>query len=222
MKPGKTEKKQETPEPMYVGINARIFAAMVDATLMLIILSFIIPVLSPGISWLYNYFGIKPDVNAFISVIQAGNTSWSRAPEIINAMLKFGLLKKYIADMLVIMTVYAVMILPFWFKKQATPGKMLIRAKIADAKTLLEPSKTQLVMRYLGYPVSVVPLFLGLFYGSFHRKRQSWHDLLAGTVVIYTRKPWLPPLSAAPNMNKVKEMYKQAWDELKNRNNKKK
>jgi uncharacterized RDD family membrane protein YckC len=78
----------------------------------------------------------------------------------------------------------AVAIIAFWIARQATPGKMVIGAKIVDAKTGNPASTGQLVGRYLGYYVSTIPLFLGIFWVAFDDKKQGWHDKLAGTVVV--------------------------------------
>jgi uncharacterized RDD family membrane protein YckC len=72
----------------------------------------------------------------------------------------------------------------FWFWKQATPGKMLLAAKIVDEKTGGEPSIGQYLIRYIGYVICVVPLFLGIIWVAFDPKKQGWHDKMAGTVVV--------------------------------------
>lgn len=41
-------------------------------------------------------------------------------------------------------------------------------------------------LRYLGYIVSIIPLFFGFVWILFSRKRQGWHDKIAGTCVVYT------------------------------------
>ena len=81
----------------------------------------------------------------------------------------------------------AIAIIAFWIARQATPGKMAIGAKIVDAKTGNPASTGQLVGRYLGYYVSTIPLFLGIFWVAFDDKKQGWHDKLAGTVVVRTK-----------------------------------
>lgn len=77
-----------------------------------------------------------------------------------------------------------VLVLLFWSAKQATPGKILIRAKIVDADSGLAPTFSKLCIRYIGYLVSMIPLGLGYFWVAFDPKKQGWHDKLAGTVVI--------------------------------------
>ena len=78
----------------------------------------------------------------------------------------------------------AVAVILFWIAKQATPGKMAISARIVDAETGKKPSKSQLIVRYLGYYVSMLPLFLGMVWVAFDPRKQGWHDKLAGTVVV--------------------------------------
>jgi uncharacterized RDD family membrane protein YckC len=72
----------------------------------------------------------------------------------------------------------------FWIYKSATPGKMICKLIIVDAKTGGKPSTRQMIGRYLAYYVSLLPFFLGFFWVAFDKRKQGWHDKLAGTVVI--------------------------------------
>jgi uncharacterized RDD family membrane protein YckC len=84
----------------------------------------------------------------------------------------------------------AAAVLAFWIARQATPGKMAIGARIVDAATGAKPTTGQCIGRYLAYYVSTIPLFLGFIWVAFDRRRQGWHDKLAGTVVVRPkRKP---------------------------------
>ncbi|NND43769.1 MAG: RDD family protein, partial [Xanthomonadales bacterium] len=65
-------------------------------------------------------------------------------------------------DFLVNWVLPAIAIVLFWHYKSATPGKMMLRLYIADADSGGKPSTRQLVIRYLGYFVSTLPLCLGL------------------------------------------------------------
>ncbi len=78
----------------------------------------------------------------------------------------------------------AIAVILFWIYKSATPGKMVLKLTIVDAKTGGKPTTGQLLGRYLGYYVSMLPLFLGIFWVGFDPRKQGWHDKLAGTVVI--------------------------------------
>jgi uncharacterized RDD family membrane protein YckC len=85
----------------------------------------------------------------------------------------------------------AVAVILFWVAKQATPGKMAISARIVDAVTGGKPGTGQLIIRYLGYYVAMLPVFLGIVWVAFDGRKQGWHDKLAGTVVV--RPKWRGP-----------------------------
>jgi uncharacterized RDD family membrane protein YckC len=91
------------------------------------------------------------------------------------------------ADILINWVLPAVAVLLFWTYRQATPGKMAIRARIVDARTGGQPTTRQLVIRYLGYYVSTLPLLLGFIWVAFDPRKQGWHDKLAHTVVVRPR-----------------------------------
>jgi uncharacterized RDD family membrane protein YckC len=80
--------------------------------------------------------------------------------------------------------VIAVGTLLFWRYQGATPGKIAVSAKIVDAETGGPPTTGRLVMRFLGYIVSALPLCLGFVWIALDRRKQGWHDKIAGTVVI--------------------------------------
>jgi len=88
------------------------------------------------------------------------------------------------ADFLISWVLPTVAVIIFWVFKQATPGKMAISATIVDATTGEPASTAQLMGRYCAYFVSILPLFLGIFWVAFDKRKQGWHDKLAGTVVI--------------------------------------
>jgi|GEM_PF-118312 len=78
----------------------------------------------------------------------------------------------------------AIAVIIFWSYKSATPGKMALKLSIVDSKTGEKPSTGQFVGRYFGYYVSMLPLFLGIIWVGFDKRKQGWHDKLAGTVVV--------------------------------------
>jgi len=92
------------------------------------------------------------------------------------------------ADVLINWVLPAVAVVLFWVYRQATPGKMAISARIVDAQTGAKPTTGQLVVRYLGYYVAMIPLFAGIIWVAFDPRKQGWHDKLAGTVVVRPKR----------------------------------
>ena len=91
------------------------------------------------------------------------------------------------ADFLISWVFPILAVVLFWVYKQATPGKMVISARVVDATTGQSLSFGQALGRYLAYFVSILFLFLGIVWIAFDPKKQGWHDILAGTVVVRPR-----------------------------------
>ena len=72
----------------------------------------------------------------------------------------------------------------FWLRFSGTPGKMALKLKIVDAGTGNKLTFGQAIGRYFAYILSAIPFFLGYIWVGFDKRKQSWHDKLAGTVVI--------------------------------------
>ncbi|HET7764928.1 MAG TPA: RDD family protein [Burkholderiales bacterium] len=77
-----------------------------------------------------------------------------------------------------------------WRYRSATPGLMLLSAKIVDATTLARAKIGKLTLRavvLLLMWMFVLPL-IGVLWIAFDRRKQGWHDKAAGTVVIRDTK----------------------------------
>ena len=92
------------------------------------------------------------------------------------------------ADLLVTWVFPAIATVLFWLFRAATPGKMAIGARVVDTRTGQPPSFNQSVLRYLGYFVSTFPVCLGLFWVGFDARKQGWHDKIARTVVVRSKR----------------------------------
>lgn len=79
----------------------------------------------------------------------------------------------------------AIVVIIFWSYRSATPGKMITRVNIVDAATGEKPSTRQYLLRYIGYYFSSIPFFLGIIWVAIDKRKQGWHDKLAGTLVVY-------------------------------------
>ncbi len=157
----------DAPELEYVGFWARVWACIIDTVLMLFI---IVPVSlalfgRKEITSGFGYFG-SPDMLGSSHFFESVNVLSGSSNFIISYVLP------------------AVAVMAFWIARSATPGKMVIGATIVDAKTGGTPSVVQFIIRYVGYFVSTFPFCLGLIWVGFDKRKQGWHDKLAGTVVV--------------------------------------
>jgi uncharacterized RDD family membrane protein YckC len=74
-----------------------------------------------------------------------------------------------------------------WVASGQTPGKMAIGARIVDAETGEGVGIGTALIRYLGYFVSAIGLFVGFVWVGLDPRKQGWHDHMAGTVVVRKR-----------------------------------
>lgn len=70
-----------------------------------------------------------------------------------------------------------------WHRSGQTPGKKLAFIRVVDAKTLGNAPYWKLILRFIGYFISLITL-IGFFIGSFRKDKRTLHDLLSGTAVI--------------------------------------
>lgn len=79
--------------------------------------------------------------------------------------------------------VVVLFIIGFWSWRSQTPGKMVMGVSIVDAEG--KPiTFGRSLLRYFGYIVSSIPLNLGFLWIAWDKKKQGWHDKIAGTYVI--------------------------------------
>lgn len=86
-----------------------------------------------------------------------------------------------IVQIILTITIYVA----FWRYSGQTPGKKMMHIKVVDAKSFERASLLQLIMRFVGYFISSLLLFLGFFVGFLRKDKRSLHDLLSRTAVIY-------------------------------------
>lgn len=89
-----------------------------------------------------------------------------------------------VPDVIINWVLPAALVIGFWIWRGATPGKMVISARIVDAETGREPSTGQYIGRYFGYFLASLPLGLGILWVAWDPRKQGWHDKMAGTVAI--------------------------------------
>jgi uncharacterized RDD family membrane protein YckC len=76
-----------------------------------------------------------------------------------------------------------------WFHGSVgqTPGKMLLGLRVVQATG--EPMTFgHAFLRWTGYLISKLAVYLGFIWIAFDRRKQGWHDKIAGTVVVMVKK----------------------------------
>jgi uncharacterized RDD family membrane protein YckC len=165
-----------TREPEYVGFWKRFLAFLIDSLVVSLIFSPVMIALYGG-----GYFDrLNMELAALLVSSGDPNADAMRMLEILgrrdSAIMAMGDIRVQLG--LVVATIL------FWRFRGATPGKMLVKARIVTAEGLSPPSTARLVGRFLAYFVSILPAFLGFLWIAFDKRKQGWHDKIAGTVVV--------------------------------------
>jgi uncharacterized RDD family membrane protein YckC len=74
----------------------------------------------------------------------------------------------------------------FWKISGQTPGKKALNLYVVDKNSLENISIFRAIIRYLSYFISMISI-IGFFLPLFRNKRESLHDLISGTLVIYKK-----------------------------------
>lgn len=156
--------------PRYAGFGMRMLASLIDSTLSVIIL---LPL-----------FGIFHQIYGFDETQRLLATGMLE-PENMSREQVVDFVTRQAISFTFQNVLIAIAVIFFWIYKSATPGKMLLKMEIVDVKTGGHPSRRQLIIRYLGYFLAVLPLGLGFVWIHYDKKKQGWHDKLAGTMVVY-------------------------------------
>lgn len=80
-----------------------------------------------------------------------------------------------------------------WTWIGATPGKWVMGCRVLDIRTGRFPSPGRALLRFVAYLASYLPLGLGFLWAGWDRRKQGFHDKIAGTVVV-REQPRLPTM----------------------------
>lgn len=178
----KTRPKSER-DAKYATFNRRMLAATIDSILIMLFIA-------PVIDWVFiHYYGpvsfnlveLQQQMQLQPSPREASQLFW-------HTVITSGALERLIANFgwqMVVLSLATAICWHFW---SATPGKMLLRIRIVDAKTEQPISDAQILLRIAGYLVSTMVFLLGFFWIGVDKRRQGWHDKLADTVVVIVPK----------------------------------
>lgn len=89
------------------------------------------------------------------------------------------------ADLLLTKILPFLLLVIFWQRLGATPGKILLDCQLVDARTLQNISFKNAFIRAAGYIISALPVYLGFIWIAFDRRKQGLHDKLAGALVLH-------------------------------------
>ena len=164
--------KQEPIVLEFAGFWRRLGAFIIDILIIVAVTTLFIPF------WGFDFFGFE-GLNDVIDQWGWASFSWS-----LGHLIQFLLTAAYF--------------IAFWVWRGQTPGKMALRIKIlrTDGANI---TLTNALLRYLGYLLAPLTLFIVFIWIAFDRHKQGIHDKIADTVVVKLPEPTItmPEASAS-------------------------
>lgn len=164
----KEQRKMEVP---YATFNDRVFASVIDTGISFVLLG---PILIAMSNTIYG----NARTNIAATLPQTASMG-----EMLAHLNNINFLNNMLVDYLLHFVVFGVIILWLWQTSSSTPGKWLLKMRVVDANTF-RPTPKQLMIRYAGYAVSMLPLTLGFAWIMVDKRNRAWHDIMADTVVV--------------------------------------
>ncbi len=151
--------------------SAEPLAPLRYAGLSLRIVAFILDVMVLVSAWIIIFLGA-----AFLFLL-ASTGGLDRDPTDTEFYIAAGIA---VLGYLLFLPLYHVLMWSWWGQ---TVGMMAVRIRVVgrDGRRI---SLGRSALRLVAYAATTLPLFLGIVYALFDRRRRALHDLLAGTVVI--------------------------------------
>jgi len=159
----------EPPAPVWVetaavaGFFRRLAAFVVDAVILVVLNTTVIPLVFSQVIPLGDLFGYG-----------YGYGYWH--PSYLAESLLFGFPRLSLLA-IIYYTVFTAV-------RGQTPGKMLLRIKVVNENDRTPGVGYVLLRETIGRLLATIPLYLGFLWIAWDGKKQGWHDKLAGTYVI--------------------------------------
>ena len=83
----------------------------------------------------------------------------------------------------------AVLYSPVMWGTGGTLGQRLLRLRVVGVASGVRIGMRRGFLRLLGYILASIPIYLGVFWIGWDRRKQGWHDKIAGSVVVHRVKP---------------------------------
>jgi len=164
---------KQTPAKMnllgyYAGFSSRLIAFWIDIILVTIIVLF-------GAGLIAAFTAILP-VPAIMETFNNLFPTMGGGIQYILGLLSLGVVG---------FLLYIIYNLLFWALTGQTPGKALLGLRIVG-KNGQQVKPIRGMLRLVGYLLGIFSLGLGFLWILLSDRRQGWHDIIAGTYVIYT------------------------------------
>ena len=65
-----------------------------------------------------------------------------------------------------------------------TLGQRVLGMRVVNAATGADLGLARALLRYVGFIIATIPIYIGLIWVGFDPRKQGWHDKIAGSFVV--------------------------------------
>ena len=162
------------PGYVYVGFWRRFAATLIDGILFFLLYLGLVAVFLSRID--------SSNWRVFLDIDRATGRPLASTAEILRASgALFGALFAIVAVLWLSHILYHVIL---WTWRGGTLGQLALGIQVRRESDGRRIGLGTAVLRYIGYVISTWALYIGLIWAAFDRRKQGWHDKIAGTLVI--------------------------------------
>ncbi|QXK91963.1 RDD family protein [Neoehrlichia mikurensis] len=167
------KKQKETDGICYVGGLRRCLSIILDLIIILLMLQII---------HIVFVYAIYPKNKMYVKAIEKYKIEAILSNE--EKSLKNIYLLIIISEQIIQLGVLLLYQVYMWVKFATTIGKFIMGLKVVDERTFKNMTITQAIKRFIAFPLSGIPFCLGIVWANFDKRKQTWHDKIAKTVVV--------------------------------------
>lgn len=163
---------------IYTSLIPRLFSAMLDFTILLLVLSPLMNYLASFV-YIFKFGDVFAANNIEVTNLLAIQAAF-RDPEFLGQINLSEIVICMLALNLINISLMGVYFVFFWYKFRATPGKFITCMRVVDQDEQKNLTIKQGVKRFCAYVTAII----GIWSIIFNKKGLALHDKLAGSVVI--------------------------------------
>ncbi|QGR02476.1 RDD family protein [Ehrlichia ruminantium] len=171
----KNKDNQANGNISYSGGIRRFTSILIDLVFLMFVLQIIHSV--------YSYFFIHSQMNdTMIKVIEKYKMNVPLTEE--ESHIKNKYLYRVLCSQIIQVIVLYIYAVYSWTRYSATLGKFIMGLRVVDATTFEKITLSQSIKRFFSSALSCIPFCIGIIWCNFNKRRQTWHDKIAHTVVV--------------------------------------
>ena len=183
-------------KPLFATFQDRVMASVIDTAVIYLLLQNV-----------FNYITMRVFRYADAEAIRQARASMPDGAGFVAQLTYFlesswesGLAQLWLVNSFLQSLIIGVILILMWREFHSTLGKYLIGLEFAGRGGEGTPTTKQYLLRFAGFYLSMPIFMIGFATLGLDKKKRAWHDMIAGTTVVYSKRG---------------SIFRQGWDWIK-------